>query len=144
MSVETLLYVKAAHVLGFTLWIAGLATVYWLLRIHAAAPADARELLSSAERRIAMLMDLGATVAIVAGLVLAFGGPINAFKTGGWIHLKLTLVVLGILGVHGFVRVKVKRFRQGKLAEIPSWPWLVLLVSTAGIIVLAVTPLLHK
>jgi uncharacterized membrane protein len=150
MSEETLLYVKAAHLLGFTLWIAGLATVYWLLRVHAAAPKDARDLLSGVERSLAMLMDLGATVAIASGLTMAFaapashwGGASTAFGSGGWIHVKLTLVVVGVLAVHGFNRAKVKRFRMGQVTEIPNWPWLLLLASTAGIIVIAAARLLR-
>jgi len=89
-------------------------------------------------------MDLAATVAIGCGLVMAlthnsthpttslFGAP-----GAGWFHIKLTVVVLGILSVHGLVRARVGRFSRGDLKKkMPAWPWTVLLVSIVLVVLL--------
>ena len=55
-----------------------------------------------------------------------------------WFHIKLTLVVLGILSVHGIVRGRVAKFSRGQTPTVPSWLWSVLLVAIVGIIVMVV------
>src|SRR5687768_12332711 len=107
------------HVLGFVTWMTGLIATLTLLRIHAAVEGPARDVLSRQEHRTAALMDAGATLAMVCGLWLAFGGSVNALKTGGWLHLKLTIVALVLIGSHGFARAKVKQFKRGQVKPIP-------------------------
>src|SRR5262245_9214323 len=111
MSLETYSWLRVGHVFGFVCWIAGLITVLLLLRVHGVVEGPAREVLGRQERKAAVLMDGGATLAIICGLWLAFGGAVNAFKTGGWLHVKLTLVAIFLFGVHGWARVQIKRFR---------------------------------
>lgn len=136
MSFETLFWLKTLHVIGFVFWIAGLWAAIWLLRVHTQVEASSRPQVVAAERKVGISMDAGATLAIAMGLVIAFAGPINAFKTGGWLHIKLTLVVVGILSVHGFVRVKMRKLRQGDLSPVPGWVLPLFLVATLGVIVL--------
>src|SRR5688500_8432418 len=98
MSLDTIIWLRIAHVIGFVFWITGIVAVLQLLRIHSIVESQTtREVLSRYQRKAAVLMDLGATVVLVTGLWRAFGGSVNAFKTGGWIHLKVTLVVIFLL-----------------------------------------------
>jgi uncharacterized membrane protein len=147
MSPETYGWVKAAHLLGVVFWIAGISTVYWLLRIHAHAPKDVLEKLTLMERSLALMTDVAATVAIGCGLAIAINGQpgfgFNWFEVNpnnrAWLHIKLAVVVLAILPVHGLVRARVKRFGQGKIAPVAEWQWSLLLAGVMASIVLAST-----
>ena len=121
MSPETTQWITAVHVVGFLLWTGGLMSCMQFLRVHHAAGVDSREALQGTERRVALSMDIGATLAIAAGLILALGRTPSAFKEGGWLHLKLTLVVIGLLVLHGYVRVKIKKFRNGDVVALPGF-----------------------
>jgi uncharacterized membrane protein len=128
------------------LWVGSLFTVYWLLRIHAHAPKDALDRLTLMERSMAMLMDIAATVTIGCGLVLALdpdkpGTWFNAHLYGPWLHIKLVIVVLGLLPVHGMIRGRVARFSRGQIGPVPAWQWSMLLASVMAIIVIATTKL---
>ena len=144
MTPTTYQWVKVAHILGFVLWSSGLLTGLFLLRAHAAIEASARNALVPIERVVGIVMDAGATFAIAAGFVMAFGTTPIAFKTGGWLHIKLTLVVVGVLSIHGLLRVKMRKFRNGDVAPLPSWILPVLLVALAGIIILGAHPTLLR
>jgi uncharacterized membrane protein len=131
-------WLLTAHLIGVFMWIGGLFSVYWLLRIHAHAPADVREQLTLMERSLALSMDLAATIAIGCGIALALNQTPNLFtKPGaGWFHAKLAVVVLGILPVHGLVRARIKRFQMGKLSPVPQWAWSLLIAAVAAIVIL--------
>ena len=144
LSPSLYLWVKVLHVAGITLWIAGIWAGIWLLKAHVNVEASSRPALVGAERKAGASMDAGATFAIIGGLLLAFGGPVNAFKTGGWLHIKLTLVVIGVLSVHGLVRSKMKKYRNGDLAPLPGWVVPVFLVCVAGIVALGANPMLLR
>ncbi len=144
MSIETYGWLRVGHVIGFVAWIAGLVTVLQLLRVHGMVEGPAREVLTRQQRKVGILMDGGATLAMVCGFWMAFGGPINAFKTGGWLHMKLTLVALVLLGIHGWARVKMKRFRQGQVQPVSQLITVVVLVAAAVIITLGAHPTLLR
>ncbi|MBS1123717.1 MAG: hypothetical protein H6Q90_5945 [Deltaproteobacteria bacterium] len=135
-------WLLAGHLIGLFLWIGGLTTVYWLLRFHAQAPKDAHEKLTLMERSVALSMELAATLAIGCGVAMIFKRPVegmpNLFATpgAGWFHIKLTVVVLGVLSVHGMLRARIKKFGQGNVAPVPNWLWSMLLVSVTAIIIL--------
>lgn len=138
MSPETYAWVKSGHVIGVILWIGGLFAVYWLLRLHAHAPKNMHDKLTLMERSLAMVMDLAAALAIGAGIAMIFGQTPNFLvqPRHGWFHIKLTVVVLGVLSVHGIVRSKVGKFSRGKISPVPGWAWSLLLVSVMAIIIL--------
>ena len=144
MSLDLKQWVLTAHVLGVSLWIGTMFATYWLLRIHAHAPKDAQEKLTLMERSLAMSMDIAATLAIGSGIFLI----INPFESDsttifgvphtGWFHVKLTVVVLGILPVHGMIRARIKKFSQGKITPVPQWLWSLLLAAISAIVILVI------
>jgi len=138
MKLETHQWLLSGHLIGLFVWIGGMFTVYWLLRFHAHAPKDAHEKLVLSERAIALMMDISSGLAIICGLWLAFGQVPTVFgrPNAGWFHIKLTIVVLGILPVHGMMRARIKKFSQGKLSPVPGWQWSVLLGSITAIVLL--------
>jgi uncharacterized membrane protein len=92
--------------------------------------------LSAAERKLALVMDLGAAVAIGFGLWLALRHTPNEFKQGAWLHVKLTAVVVGVLSTHGIARVKIKKFRTGDARPLPPVVWILFVagVGTAALL----------
>ncbi len=145
MSIETYSWLLTAHLIGVFLWLGGLFAVYWLLRIHAHAPKDVLDKLTLMERSLALSMDLAAAVAIGCGLAMALttgGSPrhptsnLFAAPGAGWFHIKLAIVVLGILPVHGMIRARIKRFSNGQISPIPQWMWSLLLASIAAIVIM--------
>ncbi len=136
-------WLLAGHLIGVILWLGSLFAVYWLLRIHAQAPKDARDKLTLMERSLALTMDIAATLAIGTGLAMAiphdYDHPTSSLFTApgaGWFHIKLTIVVLGILSAHGMVRAKVAKFSRGETPNVPQWVWSLLLVSIVAIVIL--------
>jgi len=139
------LWLLTGHLIGVILWMGSLFAVYWLLRLHAQAPKDVLEKLTLMERSLALTMDLAATLAIGAGLTMALtrGGThpttsLFAAPGAGWFHIKLTLVVLAILPVHGMVRGKIAKFSRGTISSVPQWMWSLLLVAIAAIVLLVI------
>jgi protoporphyrinogen IX oxidase len=141
MDLQVYLWWKAAHVFGFVVWIAGLASVLQLLYVHPWVSEANRATLSTVEKRVALVMDLGATLAIAAGLRVALST--GAFSSGGWLHVKLTIGI-GLLALHGIARAKVGKFSRGEIKPISSFLFPLLLVIAAGMITLGATNLLHK
>ena len=144
MSLDLKTWVLTGHLLGVILWVGGLFATYWLLRIHAHAPKDAHEKLTLMERSLAMSMDIAATLAIGCGVFLILypmesdDRTVFGLPKAGWFHVKLTLVVLGVLPVHGLIRARIKKFGQGKITPMPQWLWSLLLASLAAIVILVI------
>ncbi|MCX5745440.1 MAG: CopD family protein [Proteobacteria bacterium] len=133
-------WLKVAHLISLFLWIGGLFAIYWILRLHVHAPATVHEKLTLMERSIAMATDLACTAAIIAGVGLIFAQTPNLFARpgNGWLHIKLTVVLLGLLPMHGMLRAKIKRFGQGKITPIGNWIWTVILVSITIITIMVI------
>jgi uncharacterized membrane protein len=87
--------VRWLHFVGFSSWLAGLVALGLILRGGAGAAA----------RPAAMLADIGATLTIISGVyrAVSFG-----LFSQPYIHIKL-LFVAALIGVHGALRVKLKR-----------------------------------
>lgn len=135
-------WLLVGHLIGVILWIAGLTTVYWLLRVHTQAPKEVHDRLILMERSLALSMDLAATLAIGCGIALALHPEVpgipNLFVRphSGWFHIKLTIVVLGILSMHGLIRARVGKFSRGHTPRVPQWIWTVILISLVGVILM--------
>ena len=142
MSPSVYLLVMTAHVLGMVLWISGLTAIYWMLRFHDHAPKSSHEQLTLQERALALATDIAATVTIGCGIAMAVS-PVNLFTTpgNGWLHVKLTAIVLLILPVHGILRGRIKKYSQGILKPAPTWLWSMLLGGIAIAIFSVVTKL---
>jgi uncharacterized membrane protein len=138
MEPETVAWLKAGHLIGVVLWIGGLVSVYWMLRFHVHAPKESHEKLTLMERSLAMMMDIAATLAIGCGLVSALGQDPNLFTRpgSGYFHIKLLVVVVGVLSVHGMLRARIKKFGMGKIKDVPGWQWSLLLGSIVAILIL--------
>ncbi len=137
MSPDEYNWLRVGHVIGFVVWIGGMVGVLQLLRVHSHVEGAARDVLGRHERKMALLMDLGATLTLVCGFVTALGGTTNYFTTGAWLHIKVTIVAVVLLGMHGYARVQVKRFRKGQVKPIPVITTYVVLVAAAAVILLA-------
>jgi putative membrane protein len=118
LSLETLRWVLAAHIVGFAIWIGSMFGTLHLLFAHAGAVGETRAVLSGLEKRTAMAMDIGAALAIVTGVLMLAGIEPSPFAAT-WMKLKLALAA-GLIGLHGFLRVKVKKFGQGDQRALPG------------------------
>ena len=138
----TLLWLKSAHVISLFLWIGGLFAIYWLLRLHAHAPKEMHDKLTLLERSIAMSADIASAVAIGTGVAMIFQYTPNLLKMPGqsWLHIKLTVVVLGVLPVHGILRAKIKKFSRGNIADVPTWLWSLFLAAVTAAVILVFHP----
>jgi len=134
-----LLWLKAFHVIAMVTWFAGLFYLPRLFVYHA----DAGDWISVErfrvmERRLLMIMTIGAVLTLSLGLAMIVVWP--AYLKMGWLHAKLALVILLIayhLTCHKFVRDfahdrKTRSARWFRMFnEVPS----VLLI---GIVILAI------
>ena len=132
-------WVLVAHVFGFVMWVGSLIGALHVLGAHSVADGG-HKAFEDLEKSLGIAADVGATLTIASGLYLALGGPLNFFVKndvdGAFMHVKVTLVALGLLGLHGFVRVKIKKFRNGKVAPIPKALFPVLMLVVLSIIIL--------
>jgi uncharacterized membrane protein len=141
MDAKILLWLKSGHLIALFLWIGGLFAIYWMLRLHAHAPKDAHDKLTLMERSIALSTDIAATVAIGTGIAMVIGYPggmLLAQKGAGWMHIKLAVVVLGVLPVHGMLRARIKRYGMGDLKPVPQWLWTLFLSALTVIVILVI------
>lgn len=111
---NTYLIAEALHIISFTAWMAGMFYLPRLYVYHCkVAPGSEADLLfQTMERRLLKAIINPAMVA-----TFVFGGWLvyesEAYKQGWW-HVKITLVVLGMGGVHGMLSKYRKDFVQGK------------------------------
>jgi len=132
-----MLIVKSLHIIFMVTWFAGLFYLPRLFVYHAMAAPDDRigiERFIVMERKLYFgIMTPGAVLTIVFGLWLWLGYGI----TGGWLHAKLSLVVL-LVAFHIYLGKLMGDFRAGRnrhrhvfyrwLNEIPALPILVAIV----------------
>ncbi|HUA35580.1 MAG TPA: CopD family protein [Candidatus Binataceae bacterium] len=84
--------VIALHVFGVITWVGGLLTLASLLARVPEEVGVAKERIIVVTRRLGLGVHLGAAITIVLGIALIFMEP-GVIKQG-WLHLKLTLVVI--------------------------------------------------
>jgi putative membrane protein len=139
MSADTVQWMLVGHIFGFLMWTGTLFGLYQILLAHGEAGAGAGDAFGPLEKRVAMAMDVGATIAIAFGLILIFGPPNGTaiFKAGGFFHIKLALVVV-IIGIHGFVRVKIKKFSHGEVSSPPAVLFPVMSLIVLGIVIMMI------
>jgi putative membrane protein len=134
-----LLWLKAFHVVAMVTWFAGL---FYLPRLYV-YHADAGDWISVErfrlmERRLFALMTIGGLATIVLGVAMVVAAP--GYLRMGWLHVKLTLVLLLVV-YHAFCYKFLRDFAHDRRAHTAKWfrifnevPSLLLV----GIVVLAV------
>ncbi|WP_263147587.1 protoporphyrinogen oxidase HemJ [Pseudomonas sp. RIT-PI-AD] len=107
------LWIKALHIVAVVCWFAGLFYLPRLFVYHAASEdAPSRERFCVMERKLyrgIMLPSMIATLVLGIWLILLNSGLMSQ----GWLHAKLTLVVL-LIGYHHACGAMLKRFARGE------------------------------
>jgi putative membrane protein len=104
------LWFKALHVVAVISWMAGMLYLPRLFVYHAEAEkgSELSETLKIMERKLLrIIMNPAMIVTWMAGLLMIAGNP--ALMQDGWLHAKLTLVLL-MSGFHGYLAATRKRF----------------------------------
>lgn len=107
-----MLWIKAFHIISMVTWFAGLFYLPRLFVYHAdSSDRISLERFSIMEKRLSIIMSIGAVLTLVFGFWLlgTYGGA--WVKLNAWIHVKIFLVLL-LLGYHGWCQITVKRFRE--------------------------------
>ncbi|OOE10913.1 TIGR00701 family protein [Stutzerimonas degradans] len=106
------LWLKAFHLISIVCWFAGLFYLPRLFVYHAMSDdAPSRERFKIMERKLYRGIMLPSMVATLAfGIAMAALNPM-LFTGGGWLHVKLALVLL-LIGYHHMCGAQLKRFAR--------------------------------
>ena len=99
------LWIKALHIIAVISWMAGLLYLPRLFVYHAAATpgSEQSETFKTMERRLLQAIMTPAMIATwLFGLAMIWAMGLDAFKTAGWLHVKLVLV-LALSAMHGLM-----------------------------------------
>lgn len=116
-----MLWIKALHIIFIVSWFAGL---FYLPRILVNLAVEKEK--TSTERLLLMARKLYrfttilAIPAVVFGLWLWLGYGIGKGPGNGWLHAKITLVVL-LIGYHHACGSLLKKFETGRNARSHTW-----------------------
>jgi putative membrane protein len=114
-----MLWLKALHVTFMVTWFAGLFYLPRLFIYHdVATDAPGRERFETMERRLFVIMTIGAALAIVFGLAMIVWAP--AYLQLGWMRVKLALVAV-LIGYHIGCRKLMEQLRAGRLRRSQRW-----------------------
>ena len=132
------LWIKSLHVIAIIAWMAGLLYLPRLFVYHCAAGPGSTmsETFKIMERRLLRaIMTPAMVVAWITGLTLAIQA---GFFSSGWLHLKLTLVLI-LSASHGYMSRCVKTFAADAnekshkfyrvLNEVPTLLMLVIVIA---------------
>lgn len=114
-----MLWLKAFHVVFVVTWFAGLFYLPRLFVYHAATTdLSGVERFKIMERRLFMMMTVGAVLAVVFGGATL--GQVPGFLQTGWMHAKLTLVA-GLIGYHVWCYRLLLDFRHDRNRRSERW-----------------------
>jgi protoporphyrinogen IX oxidase len=133
------LWLKAFHVVFLVTWFAGLFYLPRLFVYHVtASDALSRDRFVVMERRLYVMTTIGAVLTLLFGVLMVALAP--AYLAQGWLHAKLTLVLL-VIGYQAWCLALMHALRDGRNRHSERWfrlfnevPALLLI----GIVVLAV------
>jgi putative membrane protein len=114
-----MLWLKALHVVFVVTWFAGLFYLPRLYVYHTVttdAPGLARFVVM--ERRLFLIMSLGALLAVLFGLAMILAAP--AYLAQGWLQMKLLLVAL-LIGYHFWCYRLMGSLRLGVNPHSQRW-----------------------
>jgi len=114
-----LLWLKAFHVVAMVTWFAGLFYLPRLFVYHA----DAGDWISVErfrvmERRLFVLMSIGALLTVAFGIFMIVLAP--AYLKMGWLHVKLALVLL-LVGYHLMCYKFLRDFAHDRATHSSRW-----------------------
>lgn len=114
-----LLWLKAFHIVFVVTWFAGLFYLPRLFVYHAVStdPISIARF-KIMERRLYLLMSIGASLAALFGVLMLLAVP--AYLQMGWLHTKMTLVVL-LIGYHLWCRQLVRAFARDDNPYSQRW-----------------------
>ncbi len=114
-----MLWLRAFHIIFVVTWFAGLFYLPRLFVYHAAAEDHiGRERFKVMERRLFVLMTIGGSLAALFGLGLIASMP--GLLAAGWLHLKLSLVVL-LIAYHIWCYRLLITFRRDANRRSERW-----------------------
>jgi putative membrane protein len=108
-------WLRALHIIAVIAWMAGMLYLPRLFVYHAdkAPGSPEAEMLKSMEvRLLRIILNPAMIISWLLGLSMLYANP-GMLSDGGWMHLKLTLVVL-MSGLHGFLAKCRKEFERGE------------------------------
>jgi protoporphyrinogen IX oxidase len=107
-----MLWLKAFHIVFVVTWFAGVFYLPRLFIYHAAATdALSIERFQMMEKRLFGIMTIGATLTLLFGISLLVVTP--GFLQAGWMHAKLTLVLL-LIAYHVWCYRLMRDLRAGR------------------------------
>src|SRR6185503_17721714 len=144
MSLDAYLWIKLIHFVGFIIWVGSMFGLIHMLRASAGSSEDGRRMLVLLTQRAGRAMDIGATLAIAAGVILLIKSPAKPLQQP-YFHVKLALAV-GLIGLHGFVRARAGKLAKGDARPLGPAPLALAALLAIGILgMVLVGPLyLHK
>jgi putative membrane protein len=106
-----MLWLKAFHVVFLVTWFAGLFYLPRLFVYHVATPeAPGRARFELMERRLYIIMTIGALGTVAFGLGMVATAPL--YLAFGWLRVKL-LLVLALIGYHLWCRQLMRELARG-------------------------------
>lgn len=117
-----MLWLKALHILFMVTWFAGIFYLPRLFVYHAMAEDSVgRERFKIMEHKLFWyIMTPGAVLTTVFGLALLVGYAWAAYKTHGWLHAKLTLVLI-LWAYHIYCGRLVVDFKHDRSTKSHRW-----------------------
>jgi putative membrane protein len=114
-----MLWLKAFHIVFVVTWFAGLFYLPRLFVYHATATDRVSvERFQIMERRLFIIMTVGATLAAIFGVSMVLAAP--SYLSFGWLHAKLLLVVL-LIGYHVWCYRLMLDLRDGRRVRSQRW-----------------------
>jgi protoporphyrinogen IX oxidase len=114
-----MLWLKAFHIIFVVTWFAGLFYLPRLFVYHAdAQDSISIERFKIMERRLLVMMNIGAVLAAIFGIGLVHTTP--EFMQMKWLHAKLTLVAV-LIGYHVWCFRLVSTFRRDANQHTARW-----------------------
>ena len=109
-----MLWIKSLHIIFMVTWFAGLFYLPRLFVYHVDAKDSAsNDRFKTMERKLFIIMTLGAVLTAIFGFWLLFAYAWTAFSSMGWLHSKLFLVAL-LIAYHGWCYKLVLDFRYDR------------------------------
>jgi putative membrane protein len=137
---DVYLYVKAFHVIAVIAWMAGMFYLprLYVYHVGAAPGSELSETLKVMENRLLRFIINPAMIATwILGLILIFAFDVIDLRTAGWLHVKLTAVVL-LSVLHGMLAKWRKDFAADRNTRSARFYRLINEVPTVLLIIIVI------